>query len=284
MNTPSTGWLDALEQDRSLGQPEQLRQRIAVLDQLEDALLDEAGSIAADAGLHARARAIRTRLEAVNDALYRAIRDSIQRGEGACELRHWAMPSSPDDTPRGDDYDHLDELVSGVLSFETPGEPMTELAAEMVFYQPTPARHIFGLLDRLALTDRDVLVDLGAGLGHLPLLAAICTPACSIGVELEPAYVASARRCAQALGLGRVRFDLQDARAADLSEGTVFYLYTPFTGTILRAVLDALRRQADSRAIRVCTYGPCTPVVALEPWLTTDDALATDRVVVFHSR
>jgi hypothetical protein len=284
MSTSTAGWLHALEQDRSLAQPEQLRRRIAVLDRLEDALLDEVEPTAAAAGLHERARAIRARLEAVNGTLYQSIRNSIQRGEGAHELRRWAMPSGPDDAPQGDDYDHLDELVCGVLSFETPGEPMAELAAEMVFYQPTPARHIFGLLERLALTERDVLVDLGAGLGHLPLLAAICTPACSVGVELEPVYVRCARRCAQALRLDRVRFEQQDARAADLAEGTVFYLYTPFTGTILRAVLDALRRQADSRAIRVCTYGPCTPVVARQPWLTTDDALVTDRVVVFRPR
>lgn len=284
MITSPTGWLDALEQDRSLEQPEELRRRIAVLDRLEDALLDEAVSPAADAGLHARARAIRTRLEAVNGALYQAIRGSIQRGEGARELRRWTAPSGPDDALQGDDYDHLDELVCGVLSFETPGEPMTELAAEMVFYQPTPARHIFGLLDRLALTERDLLVDLGAGLGHLPLLAAICTPAHSIGIELEPVYVRCARRCAQVLRLDRARFEQQDARAADLAEGTVFYLYTPFTGTILRTVLNALRRQADGRAIRVCTYGPCTPAVAREPWLATDDAPVTDRVVIFHSR
>ena len=40
------------------------------------------------------------------------------------------------------------------------------------------------------------------------------------------------------LKLERVTFIQQDARAADFSGGTVFYLYTPFTGSILRSVLD----------------------------------------------
>src|SRR6185312_2094526 len=93
----------------------------------------------------------------------------------------------------GDAYDWRDELVAGVLPFGEPGEA-SPLPPEMVFYQPTPARHVFDLLDRLALDADDVLVDLGSGLGHVPLLTAICTPARGIGIEIEPVYVAPARK------------------------------------------------------------------------------------------
>jgi hypothetical protein len=67
--------------------------------------------------------------------------------------------------------------------------------------------------------------------------------------------------------LGRVLFAEQDAREADFSTGTVFYFYTPFTGSILRAVLDLLRKEATTRRIKVCAFGPCAGDVAGEAWL-----------------
>ncbi len=183
-------------------------------------------------------------------------------------------------------YDYLDELISGVFQLEEPNDEYGHREFEMVFYQPTPARHIFSLIGLTALHATDVLVDLGSGLGHVPLLASICTPASSIGIELEAAYVERAQQCAQKLNLNmnRVRFIQQDARAADLSTGTVFYLYTPFTGSILSRMLNLLRREAATRPIRICTYGPCTSVVAEEPWLEAATAVETHRIAIFSSR
>src|SRR6201999_1757176 len=132
----------------------------------------------------------------------------------------------------------------------------------MVAYQPTPARHIFDLIRRTKLDAEDVFIDLGSGLGHVPLLIATCTKARAIGIELEPPYVECARRCARELNLTNANFLSEDVRETDLSSGTVFYLYTPFRGAILRTVLDQLHAQAKKLAIRVCTFGPCTPIVA----------------------
>jgi hypothetical protein len=86
------------------------------------------------------------------------------------------------------------------------------------------------------------------------------------------------------LNLANVTFIQQDARDADYSFGTVFYLYTPFTGTILRSVLDSLRSEAANREIQVCTFGPCTPTVAKEEWLDVVGALRTDRPAIFRRR
>jgi hypothetical protein len=80
-----------------------------------------------------------------------------------------------------------------------------------------------------------------------------------------------------------VTFVRQDARTTDLSVGTVFYLYTPFIGSILRTVLDSLRQQAASRQIRICTFGPCTPTIAEEQWLEATGALDVNRIAVFRS-
>jgi len=275
--------VEELEQDRSLHEPDRLCRRVEALDRLEaylpdDVLKDE--SVWAE--IYHRARALSARMEDANGELYRTIRREIQRGGKPDILLRW-MRESGCDAP-GEGYDYLDELILGVLQFEEPGAGVVPLGAEMVFYQPTPARHIFDLFARTALDERDVLVDLGSGLGHVPLLASICTGARSIGIELESAYIDCARRSAQGLNLNNVTFLQQDARTADLSAGTVFYLYTPFTGSILRTVLDSLRRQAASRQIRICTFGPCTPTIAEEQWLETMGALDANRIAVFHSR
>jgi hypothetical protein len=285
-----------LEQDCSLNEPDHLRRRIEALDRLDaylDGQLDEplpaiiTQSIASE--IYPRAKALYARLELANSELYQTIRHQIQRSAGPYRLlqrlaNQFSQSENTTSPTVGEGYDYLDELVSGVLQFEEPSANIAQLQAEMVFYQPTPARHIFDLINRAALTERDVLIDLGSGMGHVPLLAAICTGARSIGIELEAAYVDCARQSAQALNLNNVVFIQQDARTPDLSSGTVFYLYTPFIGTILRTVLDSLRREATSRPIRICTFGPCTATIAEEPWLEAVDTLEPHRLAIFRSR
>ncbi len=180
-------------------------------------------------------------------------------------------------------YDCLDELLSGILQFQQPSPQPVQLDSEMVAYQPTPARHIFDLLNRTALTEHDTLIDLGSGLGHVILLASICSRASCTGIELEPSYIACARNCARSLNLNNAFFIQADARAADLSRGTVFYLYTPFTGAILREVLNALRHQALTRQIRICTFGPCIPLVVEEPWLYPTGPVEINRLAIFRT-
>src|SRR3984893_4171599 len=270
-----------LEQERSLDEPRHLRQRIEALDEL-DAYLPDGQPIGT--ALHHRARAIYAELESVNFRLYEAIRRDIQRGAGGGGLLEW-MPywngAATLINCRG--YDYLDELISGVLQFEEPSAEVVQLEREMVSYQPTPARHIFDLIGRTALTERDSLIDLGSGLGHVTLLASICTSASCTGIELEPSYVDCARKSARSLNLSNARFIQGDARAADLSDGTVFYLYTPFIGTVLRDVLNSLRQEAVRREIRICTFGPCTRVVVEERWLSVIGALERDTIAMFRS-
>jgi hypothetical protein len=276
--------IEELEADASLPGPNQLRQRIEALDRLDAFHLETLhfGADSTGAATCRRARALQSRLEAANLEVYEAIRRDIQHGHTANRLREW-MPM-PGEVTNGAGYDYLDELISGVLRLEEMGEAIAQRTSEMVFYQPTPARHIFDLIHRTALQEQDVLIDLGSGLGHVPLLFSLCSNARSIGIELEPAYVDCARRSATALNLQNVTFIQQDARVADLTAGTVFYLYTPFTGNMLRAVLDSLQQEASRRDIRIGTFGPCTPTVAEENWLEAVGVPGTGRISLFHSR
>jgi hypothetical protein len=274
--------VEELEQDRSLEELRNLRQRFEAIDDL-DAYLADGRSVGP--ALYHRAKNIHYKLELVNFRLYEGIRRDIQQGIGAGKLWEW-MPDWNDAASlanrRG--YDYLDELICGVLDFEEPSAAVLQLESEMVPYQPTPARHIFDFIRRAELTGSDSLIDLGSGLGQVTLMAAICTNANCTGIEREPAYVDCAGKSARSLNLREVTFIQGDVRAADFSTGTMFYLYTPFTGGILRDVLNSLRQQAARREIRICTFGPCTPIVAEESWLSVSGALENDRVAIFRSR
>jgi Methyltransferase domain len=285
--------VEQLDNEPSLLEPNQIRLRLEALDRLDTYFPNtpESSAESNTAGLYGRVRDWYARLEAANSALYLAMRSEIQSGARPESLLRWvhAAPELEDAAVPADGmgYDYLDELIGGVLQFEEPDarhlDGPIQRDSEMVFYQPTPARHIFSLIGLTELTATDVLVDLGSGLGHVPLLVSICTRARSIGIELEATYVERARQCAEKLNLNNVTFLQQDARAADLSIGTVFYLYTPFTGSILSRVLNQLKREAATRPIRVCTYGPCTSVVAEEPWLDAVAAPAAHRIALFRS-
>jgi len=266
--------LAQLESDLTLFESDQLRRRIDALDLLDGYPQDP------------RAEAMRVRLEAVNAAIYRSIRSQILSGAACDALLSWIdqCADQSDSAPAGLHFDCLDELIGGVLQLREPDSTKIHPAPEMVFYQPTPARHILYMLRLCALTGADTLVDLGSGLGHVPILASLLTDAKCIGIELESAYIESASKCAESLGLNRAAFLQQDARDADLSTATVVYLYTPFTGSILGSVLGKLRDQSAHRQIRICTLGPCTEIVARQSWTVCCSAITEDQIALFHAR
>lgn len=271
--------LDGFDADPSWLQPQRWRERAQLQERIERLELGLDASAAASA-LRERAAAAQARMDAADAGWAAALRARIRAGDGASLLRDWLreLPARAD----GEGYDPLDALLGAVLDLSEPQGDIAAPAPQTVFYQPTPARHLLDLLARLELGEHDVLIDLGSGLGHVPLLAAACTPARCIGIEHEAAYVDSARACARALGLGRAEFVHADARAADVAAATVFYLYTPFGGDLLAQMLERVHALALRRAIRVASLGPCTQVLAAQPWLRLrGDSWSLDRVAVF---
>jgi hypothetical protein len=282
--------LTGLEANLSLFEPEQIRERLNVLDALDAGFGDldsEAFKKDMNGRIHHRVQAIRTRLEAINAELYQSIRSEIMHSAKRHALLQWIQAAASHDengSPSpGSAYDCRDELLSGILQLREPSEANLHLAREMVFYQPTPVRHILRLITASTLSEADVFVDLGSGLGHVPLLVSMLTGVRSLGIEVEIAYVASARECAQNLHQSRVRFIHEDARTADLCGGTVFYLYSPFTGSIMADVLGRLRQESASRPIKICTLGPCTCTVAKESWLRASTLPDPDQITVFQA-
>jgi len=281
-------WLAGLEHDCSLCEPEQLRRRLDALDELDTVFGDfNAQESPKSAGTRRQAIALRARMESANADVYRLIRSDIVRAAPPQLLLQWFQASASQNdaiTPKpGFNYDNRDEVLSGILQLRDPGHPRLHPLPEMVFYQPTPVRHILHLIKVSALSKDDVLVDVGCGLGHVVMLTSVLTGLRSIGIEIEPAYVASARQCAQSLSLNDVHFIREDARAADLSSGTVFYLYSPFTGSILAEVLRKLQKESTSRSIKLCALGPCTEILAKERWLKPVTLPDPRQITVFET-
>ena len=274
------GFLAELEVDSNLFGREGLRKRIDALDRLDFFL----GSAGPRSGVSVRrAVAMRARLDAANVAVYDAVRQEIRQGSVA-DVWQWLRSQRETELPRpGLSYDSLDEIVSGLLRLHVPEMELPELAEEMVFYQPTPARHILDLIEHLGLQEADRLIDFGAGMGHVSLLASMLSGCQSVGVEVQAAYVAAARRCAADLGLERARFVAQDVRDADLGWGTIFYLYTPFRGSMLAEVLRRLEEESRRRPMRIASLGPCTSEIAAQRWVRSVSALEEGRVSLFEA-
>jgi SAM-dependent methyltransferase len=132
-------------------------------------------------------------------------------------------------------------------------------------YHPSGVAPIVHAALDVPITPDDVVIDLGSGAGKVILLTRLLTGATARGVELQAPLVDRARRSARDLGID-VSFIEADARTADVEDGTVFYLYTPFTGPVLAEVLVRLHAIATRRAIVLCALG--VDLARLAPWLT----------------
>ncbi|HEX7051734.1 MAG TPA: class I SAM-dependent methyltransferase [Longimicrobiales bacterium] len=292
--------IDAIERDPSLYDAVSFGRRAAALDSIEFDVIDRIQGLLGTTTtppdtlieLERCAERVRRRLAAIDRRMFRRLRAEIRAGRCAGRALRTVIDESVEcdvvggrrrDEPG---YDHLDAFVNGLLLTRPIPVETKAREPEMVRYQQTPARVIFELVDRARLAGDDVFYDLGSGLGHVPILVNLLSGATARGVEFEPAYCDYARARAADLKLSRVAFTNADARAADYSDGTVFFLYTPFVGAMLDEVLERLRRLSRRRRIRLFTYGPCTPWVARQGWLESPDGERHHafRLAAFTSR
>jgi hypothetical protein len=214
----------------------------------------------------ARAEPIRGALEAANERAASRLRTRIAAGRYTSQGLARAFARCAGERRGRLEYDALDSLLASLLDAGSLPDEEATREPEMVAYQPTPGRVILELLERAQLGASDVLVDVGSGLGWVAITAALLSDARAIGIELEPTFVAYARACARMLNLSRAVFVAADARVASLDTGTVYFLYTPFRGQMLRDVLGRLEAQAHTRPIRVFAYGPCTLEIERAGW------------------
>lgn len=279
--------------DQTLTLETNLHRRAQALDFLAflgEVLRVERGHTPAIQLLQKQAVELQTQLEAVNDQLFQQARAAIRAGTLAGQpLRHY-LNGFTDDRAEGTDrvymsYDGLDVLVDGLFDLKQAPSPTLTPAIEMVHCEETPARLLLDLIDHTTFRPSDVFYDLGSGLGQVVMLVHLLTGVRAKGVEIEPAFCNFARQQAQSLGLTNVTFINTDARTADYSDGTHFFMFTPFRGHLLQTVLRRLQQEAQQRPIRLYTFGSCTPHAAEQPWLrpVTADARHEYKLVIFES-
>jgi precorrin-6B methylase 2 len=216
---------------------------------------------------------LRCRLEDLNTHMFKKLRTNITagiyRGNVLMKLIEEYLAGDPSECLTKDDtgYDHLDIFLNGLLTHRNLPAETRNREPEMVHYQKTPVRIILEIIKRAEFQPKDVFVDLGSGLGQVVILVHLLMGVSAKGVEFEPAFCEYARSCAAELNVNSVEFINTDARDADYSPGTVFFMYTPFVGKMLQEVLERLRIEAKLRIIKIFTYGPCTEELARQDWL-----------------
>jgi len=272
--------IEEIENDLSLYEENNFEKRIDAIDFIEFHVI---GWIEGEFLLKAdqpaqllqkhRAEKLKADLEKIDVGLFQQLRADIRTGRYTGkefkDLVNEYIDFNLGDNERQEEsgYDNLDLFINGLFPPLTIPEQTKELEPGMVFYQKTPVRIVFELVEKAHFTKEDVFFDLGSGLGQVAILVNLLTGIKVRGIEFEPAFCDYARRCAEALNLVNVEFINADARSADYSEGTVFFMYTPFSGEMLQEVLEVLRKEALSRKIKIITYGPCTAQVAMQSWL-----------------
>lgn len=238
-----------------------------ILDQI-DALRKVEPDQARLTELRHQAQKVKSQLEEIDNQLFQRLQQEIKKKKYTSEafealVREYVSFENHDE----EGYDNLDIFINRLLSLRHMPEQGKPLEPDMVFYQKTPARVIFELVKKAKLTKDDVFFDIGSGLGQVAMLVNLLAGIRTIGVEFDPAFCRYSEECAAMLGLENVAFFNVDAREADFSSGTVFFMYTPFKGKMLQDVLGILRKESLKREISIITYGPCTAGVAAQNWL-----------------
>lgn len=147
--------------------------------------------------------------------------------------------------------DYLDGLLH--LSRHTEFERPAPLA---LLNLATRASRVADFLSVTAPAADDVVFDLGSGSGKLAITVAASASTSVLGVEIERAYAAEARRSSTWLGLENVAFETADVRDVDLSRGSIFYLYYPFHGALAQEVARRLGALARDKDITIYAAGP----------------------------
>jgi hypothetical protein len=291
--------IEAIKKNSALYEEINIDSRVAAIDHIEFNVIDRIEGLLQTANppeeltpLKLYAERVKRQLENIDNNLFQRLRADIRMGnyKGTALkglIQEYVGRDSTGNQQQDEiGYDSLDVFINGLLLIQPVPRETKAREPEMVYYQPAPARIIFEMIEKARLTQEDVFYDLGSGLGQVTILVNLLSGATAKGIEFEPAYCDYARVCAADLNLSYAEFINIDARIAEYSEGTDFFMYTPFEGRILQEALEKLRGESRRKRIRLFTYGPCTPQVSRQSWLKCEDQNGDHpyKLGVFRSR
>jgi SAM-dependent methyltransferase len=144
-------------------------------------------------------------------------------------------------------------------------------------FVPTPQDVVQRMLTLAKVGPSDVVYDLGCGDGRVVIAAARMFGARGVGIDIDAALIARAEANAVAAGVGdRVRFRVDDAMAADVSDATVVTLYLLSASNVkLRPRLTAMLRAGARIVSHNFAMGDWEPEVVD----TFKDAAGTSRTL-----
>jgi SAM-dependent methyltransferase len=159
-----------------------------------------------------------------------------------------------------------DAWLDLVLGLSELPDDAPALPRGCVPYLPSPVARLIEIADHADVQATDVFVDVGSGVGRAAVLMHLLTGATAIGLEIQPPLVVASRELSArvgATGVAVIEGDAADT-TGEMSIGSVFFLYCPFSGDRLMRVLAGLESIAQRRPIRVCCLDLPLPAC---PWL-----------------
>jgi SAM-dependent methyltransferase len=170
-----------------------------------------------------------------------------------------------------------DAFADALLGIDEVPEDAKDLPREAVPYLPCGVEEILAMVREVPITSEADFVDLGSGVGRVAMLVHLLTGARASGIELQEHLVELARaRCAE-LGLRDVTFRAGDVTASEL-EGSVFFLYAPFSGDMLARALTRIEDVARRKRVVICAVGLELDVPWLRPRKTSSLSLTLYEV------
>ena len=181
-------------------------------------------------------------------------------------------------------------------------KPSMGQAGKDVIWIPTPDALVKAMLAAAKVTSDDIVYDLGAGDGRIPIAAARQFGARAIGIEYDKDMADLARRNARRAGVdGRVQIITGDIFKEDFSKATVVTMYLlPDLNLKLRPLILAMKpgTRVTSHAFNMGDWEPdeflsveardaylwYVPARVEGTWAFKEDGWGTEGTVVFVQR
>lgn len=212
----------------------------------------------------------------------KSLREEFEETEGRAESQLEAILRRKDKQETSGIFRFLDvhseylvhlRMIDWLLGIQEINEslelPRRQYGNEQFEYQGTPYEFIADFLHALDLGAEDVLYDLGSGYGRIPLYAALTTGCgkCK-GIEIVPERVAVSQNAARSLLLLNTEFIQGNVLDCDFSDGTIFFLFNPFTWQTLEKVGEKFKKIASRKSIQIITWGgPSVAYLERQSWL-----------------
>jgi len=182
--------------------------------------------------------------------------------------------------------EELDLLMNGIFGLDADKVRIPEQRDGFVHLETSPVSVILNMIDQLNLTGKETLIDLGSGLGLALFIFRLLTDVVSVGIEVQEPYYKLSLKVQERFKFSKLHFIHSDVRDAELTNGDIFYMFTPFIDKLMEDVLNKLRYVGETKHIVVCSYGISTISLGDEPWLAIKDAnmLYPEKAAIFESK